>query len=396
MDLENFTLEELKQIADYMVEKRRGQCDKPWEEIVGELGLNMSKDNFRKASLGALIERIIHEEEEKLDSTDEKIAKLEEKMAEYRKERMKWLDMKASERRDERVNARNEQILELIEGIAKRKNNTYPLMRECCGEIAMAEQEGVLLISDVHFGLECNVVGNIYSPDIAVERFGKLANKVLDYSKKNDVQKLNVFLLGDLINGLIHFTTKLESRYQAIDQTMEIAEILAGFLFLLSEDESLGEIGIYFASGNHERVNPNKKDSLNSEDFGRMILKYLKMRLMGVPQIKFHDNAIDGVVDTYIMDYRVYAVHGDKDRLTNVVSNLSRLIGDVPDFVFMGHYHHIVEEGVGNTEVIANGSFAGNSEYSTNGRLISPPSQRFMIFNKHGRLCTYNINLQDD
>ena len=392
MDLNLLTLEELKRIADNMVAKRKGEIDKSWEEIVDELGLNMSKDNFRKASLGAVIERTIHELEMKEKSTDEEIEKLDAKIKEYRAERYKWMDVRASKRREERQYARTELLLEMIEQIAERKNETYPFLRESSCPYEALDNEGIIMISDVHYGLECNVVGNVYSPDITIERFKMLANKIIDYSELHKIKTLHIFFLGDLINGLIHTTTKLENKYQVIDQVLDMSEIISSFVYLLSE--SFEKIEVYYTSGNHERVNPRKEDNLNEEDFGRIMLRHMELRLNNIEKISIHTEVCTGILEADILDYKIFAVHGDKDRVQTCVGNLSRIMNEVPDFVLLGHYHHLIEESVGNTEVIANGSFCGNSEYSIKGRLISPPMQRFLIFNEQGRLCTYNINLQ--
>ena len=100
MDIELLTLEELKNISDYMVAKRRGEISESWESIVELLGLDMSKDNFRKASIGADIERRIHELEKANNSTDEEIERLNEKINEYKIERYKWLDVKIEVRQE--------------------------------------------------------------------------------------------------------------------------------------------------------------------------------------------------------------------------------------------------------------------------------------------------------
>ena len=96
---------------------------------------------------------------------------------------------------------------------------------------------------------------------------------------------------------------------------------------------------------------------------------------------------------TKICNNVVFGSHGDKDSLKDCVSSMSNYIGIVPDYIFLGHYHHPVEEQIANTNVIVNGSFAGNNEYSSNLRLKSPAIQKFLVFNYKGKLCSYDIKL---
>ena len=58
---------------------------------------------------------------------------------------------------------------------------------------------------------------------------------MLNICRKNDVNKLHVVNLSDLISGYIHLTLRLQNRYDVITQVMDIAEILAEFLNNLSK-----------------------------------------------------------------------------------------------------------------------------------------------------------------
>ena len=120
----------------------------------------------------------------------------------------------------------------------------------------------------------------------------------------------------------------------------------------------------------------------------------MKDRLRDISNVNMIENEFRrDIISCNILNSKIFATHGDKDKIESSYKNLVRLTGEVPDYIFLGHYHHLVEDSVGRTEIIANGGFAGDTEYTGNLRLTSRPAQRFIVFNEKGRLCTYNITL---
>ena len=96
---------------------------------------------------------------------------------------------------------------------------------------------------------------------------------------------------------------------------------------------------------------------------------------------------------TDIMGHTVFATHGHRDNVNNVVSNLALMLKQFPDYVFMAHYHHHVEEEFHGCDVVVNPSLVGAEEHSKGIRKTSKPAQKLLIFTEEGRECTYVIRV---
>jgi hypothetical protein len=60
----------------------------------------------------------------------------------------------------------------------------------------------------------------------------------------------------------------------------------------------------------------------------------------------------------------------------------------------MGHIHHHYEKEIGlHTQIIVNSSLIGSDDYAVQKRLISKPAQKFLVFDREGLECEYNIQL---
>ena len=139
---------------------------------------------------------------------------------------------------------------------------------------------------------------------------------------------------------------------------------------------------------------PDKKESLTKESFFDFIPWYLESRLEGIENVEFVDSNLDDeIVYASIMGNDIFAVHGHRDKLNTAIQNLSLLYHIFPDYVFMGHFHHAAEKEIQGAEVIVNGSLCGTDDYAVSLRRMSKPSQKLIIFDGKGRLCTYNLRL---
>ena len=77
--------------------------------------------------------------------------------------------------------------------------------------------------------------------------------------------------------------------------------------------------------------------------------------------------------------FRVAGVHGDRDKPTKVIGNISRLTKEHFDLVLTAHLHHFSCDEQNRTLVISNGSLMGTDNYAESLRLDSAPSQNIII-----------------
>lgn len=387
------------ELTDNMIEdivaKINDNISLTWEELMEKYNIDyMSKDHFRKMATGIdLLYNHINDNDSKLMNMEayEKLLKREIKV---KNEVQKLTDLRTLVNRELREYSREKNLLDIANDYVERLDDMDKLTLNDTNVVKDTKRAGVLLVSDVHYGLDVKCTTNVYNSEICKERLSTLLSETIEHSKTNNVSELNLFLLGDLINGLIHTTTRIENREQVVIQSLEIAELMSKFIFKLSEAQIYSKINVYFVSGNHDRVLAKKQDNTLDDDFGLVIKTIMKDRLRDISNVNMIENEFRrDIICCNILNSKVFATHGDKDKIESSYKNLVRLTGEVPDYIFLGHYHHLVEDSIGRTEIIANGGFGGDTEYTGDLRLTSRPAQRFMVFNEKGRLCTYNITL---
>ena len=377
--------------------KRNGDMNISWNEVC-ELFNFKSPEYIRKFAAGVhSYNKYLKETYKQNDGCsipENVINKLDEKKIELQKEKIRMQDQKRELNKLIREWARAEHIMSHIE--SSINSAIYnPMKHYVEPEIEEARENkkaGVLLLSDWHKGMLCDNFKNTFNDKVFYERINHLQNKVIEFGRDHQVSELHIFLLGDLINGLIHVNTRINNTENVIRQTTEVAEALALLSFRLSS--VFLKVKIYSCRGNHERVTPQKNESITNESFFDLIPWYLETRLKFVNNIEIIKNELDNeIIQANILGHPVAAEHGHRSKASEVTQNTALITGTIPEYIFLGHYHSSAEREIHGTEVIVNGSLCGTDEYAINIRKTSKPSQKFMIFDEHGRLCTYNIDL---
>lgn len=379
--------------------KAKKEVKMSWQEVADTLALPYAGEHCRKVAYGLLgydsylKERNEEARENFRDSSN--FVDLEEKELDLRKEKMRMQDQKRELNKLLREWARAEHIQNQIRSAVKEAAVENPIKSPKSPTLDfLGETEGVLLLSDWHIGMRTANVSNTYNDAVFNSRLEKLLSKTLEHCHRHEIKKLHVFVLGDIVNGLIHVTTRINNTENVIKQSMKAAEALSHFINTLAEEL---DIEVYFSRGNHERVSPNPKESIAGESFFDILPWYLKARLEGIECIKIHENNLDEeIIVADVMGNTCFAVHGHKDKPGTAVQKLSAMLRVFPDYVFMGHFHSSCEREIGGAEVIVNGSLCGTDDYAMSLRLTGKPAQKFMVFNSNGRECTYNIRLDGD
>lgn len=319
------------------------------------------------------------------------LTELESKTFAMQREKMRMQDQKRELNKMLRDWARAEHIQEELSETIKKVAKLKPLNPKKPKKNTWTA-EAALLLSDWHKGMVTSNRNNAFNDAIFRSRIEKLVSQTIEYGHQQKIGTLHVFCLGDLVNGLIHVTTRINNEENVVKQTMVVAETLSEIIASFSE--KFNNVKLYWSRGNHDRVTPDKKDSLTKESFFDFIPWYLESRLSSVSNVDFVDSNLDDeIIHANIMGHHIFAVHGHRDKLKSVIQNLSLMYHIFPDYVFMGHYHHSTEDEVQGAEVIVNGSLCGTDDYAVSLRRTAKPSQKLVIFDKTGRLCTYNLRL---
>ena len=370
--------------------KLNKETDLDWCELVELLEMDMSADHYRKLSYGYKEYDDYIKSKTKEMIAQEEYEKLLAKELEIKKEKVKLQDMRTLVNKQVRELSRKENLGEVLEKKLTELEMQPKIINDEYKNRVTSNRDMVCLISDIHYGIKTTNALSPYDSDICKLKMNYLIDKTIKFSLENDVDKLYVMILGDEISGLIHNTTRLEQREDVISQVIEVSELLYESIVKLANNLPYVIVGL--AQGNHSRVMADKKDSLEHENFTRLIKEFLRLRLANISNVLLLENVFDeAIIELNIRGYNVIGLHGQNDSLNNL-DRLIEMFDKKIDYVCLGHYHQSKEFETNKTEIIVNGCFSGD-DYSKRLRLYNKPIQKLLLFDDTGKIATYNINL---
>ena len=364
-----------------------------WQDVADllneQLGQEYTESKYRKQ----------YQEMSKIVAIKDSTTCSESELLEEIKEQRRLLEKAEIQMRDERnevsrlyrENARRESFSDMI----KRCIEGYEPVGFTCFRFDSSNTsttDMIVPISDLHFGVNINNMYNTYNRDVASDRLSRYLGKVLEIARRHNTENVNVVLLGDQISGLIHTSLRLENNENVIKQTMDAAELISNYIYTLSSH--FKTISVYSVSGNHSRLQPEKALNQKGEDLDKFIPFYVKAKLQNCGNVTVYDNTIDESVASFVCkNMLVYAVHGDRDSISNVVQKLTMMTGAKPDIVYMGHLHTNQYMTVYDTKVIQSGCISGSDSYCMDNRLRSKPEQAVSVIGDNGLECVYDVTL---
>ena len=383
-----------------ITEKANKNLDLDWDEIVDLLDLDCHRDSLRKAAnttpySGVAVAKYYQDKIDNMimennPSLETLLEEIKNEKRELNKERIKLQDERRYKKNIERSEARAEMLIDELKNAIESLNETNPIQFEPEEWNIPQGNVASLLISDTHFGMQIDSFANKYNFEIAKERLVKLYQEVCVKCALHDVTTLNIELLGDLLHGYIHMSARI---LQESDVTKQISicveylsELIIGFANVIPN------INIYCATGNHSRMVADLKKSLPVENFEKLILDMIKLRVAHCTNIVFHENEVDDDLVIYnVFDKTVVSTHGHtKNKKFDSVIHLSNYLGIKIDQVRLGHYHNFaIQKGV-----IINGSFCGSDQYAQSLGFSTPPSQTLIVYDGTKNQCIYDINLE--
>ena len=330
-----------------------------------EFNVDYTADKYRKESYKLL------------DAASSEVIKADDKIFEFKKEQVKLNDQRLQINALTRLAAREETFKEIALEVANSISQNKVLDIPDKIQVENTSKKAILCLGDWHYGLDVDLFYNQYDTEIAVQRINTLLNKTIEHISEHDIDDLYVINLGDMISGRIHLPLRINNRIDTVQQTIEISEILAEFLTVLSQYAHVNYISV---SDNHSRVEPNKKESLQTESFARIIDWFLHERLSSNTNIEFIDNTFSEDFAIFnVFEHTVVAVHGDKDPQRGIIDKLNSYLQGHIDLLISAHRHHFTADENNFTEFYCNGSLIGQDQYSSDLRLNSKPSQLLFI-----------------
>lgn len=362
-----------------------------WATLI--CGKTYDEHNARKAFyvISAMLEEVDVEIESQI-TDNEMLQKIDEAKRELYKERVRLQDERRYVNGIARAESRYEQFKEELFFEIKKLNEVKPLEVNK-NFITTRERETTiasLILSDLHIGMKNNSFANVYNLDIAAKRLELLHNKVINKCLLHNVETLNIEICGDLIDGALRASSRILQDVHVIKQVTYCSEILADFINQLSN--SIPNIVVHCAVGNHSRVSADLKQHIHSENFEYLILEMIKLRTRGIENISYNENILDEEIAIYEVYGRVIAsAHGHKEKSKfNSVQNLSSYLKVKIDETHLGHFHQFaVQNGV-----VVNGAFSGVGHYAQDLRFSTDPSQTLIVYDNSVEKCIYDINLK--
>lgn len=366
---------------DYLIRLVESEGSNDWNKAVVDLDANLHPDSLRKSFnvgryCGYNVAKYYQELIESEYFTDEEFLRLESLRDELYKERVKLQDANREKRKYLREDARFENLLDV-----------YKEACEFTEQIVVKEYKktdkrkqkkyAVTSWSDWHCGLKIDNQFNYYDVQTMVERATKIKDKVIYNCEKQEVTDLIIEINGDMLDGGIHVSSRVEQEEGVLQQVVTVTDLLIKLINDMKPH--FNSIKVYTTLGNHGRLTPNKHDSVTKENFEMLI------------PIRLRDNLKDvTVVDSKGLDFLMYQIedkviclsHGQNDKLSTVISDFTNVFKVIPSEVHLGHTHSYKDISDCDIYVSVNGALGGSDEYAVTLRKITTPSQNLIIYDE--------------
>lgn len=366
-----------------LIDKVEGIDNKSWEEMVDELHLSVHPDSLRKSFnagrySGYAVAKYYQNKFENEYCTQDEIDRLEQLKKEVYKEKIKYQDARREYRKELTSEARFENLIDVLKAEIANLDE-LPLYHY--GERVEKNKkpkDAILALSDWHIGAMVDTQWNCYSIDIAKERMEQLLNKVKRYILNYNITNLVVEINGDMVHGLINISNRVQSEEDVVSQIIIVSDMLSYFINELKP--YVKKLKVVTTLGNHGRLIPNKKESINKENMEMLIPEFLKLKLDKDINI-LTSNGLD-FIKYKIGDRVICLSHGQYDKINEVVEDFSKMYKCVPNEIHLGHTHSYKDINDSNIYITVNGSLMGSDEYAVNLRKITKPSQNLIIYDE--------------
>jgi len=274
------------------------------------------------------------------------------------------------------------------------------------------EQEAVLLFSDCQIGekIQKKETGYLdYNIEIFEERLKRLYNSVLNiinrHRKDCDINNLNIFMLGDLVegNGNIYRGQAPRLATDVVEQVFNGQQMIADFLRSMAR--YFEKIVVSCIVGNHGRLR-GKDEDLEYVNWDYVLYRNLQQILSRVKNIEFRVDKRWWRIEE-VQGWKFYMEHGDRikkymtipwysaERVDNRVLKMLRAMNKDYDYFVFAHHHTSIEWDAGVGERICNGAFTSGNPYAMRElKVVSRPTQKmFGVHKEVGITWRYNIRL---
>jgi hypothetical protein len=308
---------------------------------------------------------------------------IKEEKRETQRERMKLQTEKLEYNRWQRELSRDELFEEkVIASITENLNHQEPPLKI---DVIHNKKYGLLNIADMHFAKDFTIYGlrneiiNQYSPEIFYSRMNQLFNEVVEYIKKENLNFIKIFNLGDALEGFLRNSQLWTLRYGVIDSANIFGEYMGKWLRELSK---YVVIEYHQTTGNHGEcrlLDGKKKEHLN-ENIEKVTGNIIRLINENNPNFTMVENK-SGFIFTKIAGFNIMGIHGEVSNLVTAIKDYSDIYDVKIHYLVAGHKHHseFVNCGV-KRGCIGVGSIVGSDDFSMSIRKAADATASFVIF----------------
>ena len=366
-------------------------------DILNELtGNEYTESKYRKQFQS--FQKMLAANQSKFVDSNAQLEEINEKIRTLQKERNKLQTEKLEYNKWLREEARDEMILE---SITNAISNLHPLNIPEYIPPYDSRKAYLLCFGDAHYGIEFqlkDLFGNIlneYSPEIFEKRMWELFNQVVYLIQKEDIDELNVWELGDGLQGILRLNSQLmKLRYGIIDSSILYANFLAEWLNELSTYVSIKFQMVVDSNHNQVRICNAPKNAFPEENMSKSMLVFIKERLKDNPNITIIENPT-GMNYGMMTDWNVLGIHGEVKNLSTAINEFSRAYGTPLDYLVGAHCHHLSQKETGiRSEVLSIRSIIGVDPYGLSLNKTSDAGASLFVFDQlKGKTCEYSLKL---
>ena len=388
--------------------KDSGLIDSTWEELSPILNTQcgISEEDFRGSSAWRKRYRVMQQAWDDVFSKqkfcDDHLDDLDIKKRELAKEKIKLQTEKLEYNRWLREEARDEMICERICAAIR---DLPPLDVPDILPVHIEGREhgnrgGCLLIADPHYGVDLKITGlfgetlNEYSPEIFESRMWDLLTQVINICEKEGFTSLNVYDLGDEVDGLLRVSQLFKLRYGVIESTVRYGKFITTWLNELSKKVYVRYQMVKDSNHCQLRMLGQPKNTFKDENMSYIITDKIMDRLENNPNFEFIQNPTGYIFDN-VVGYNVFGCHGETKSMEQAIKDFSRTYKVDIDFMVGGHKHHQDSTNVGiQSDVIGAPSIIGVDDYALSlNKTSDPGATLFVLEQNKGKVIEYNIKL---
>lgn len=400
MEIINFNPEqESEEQYIYRICSMKETSGKTWQQIADiintALNQNFGESAYRKRY--QMFQQGLKACEKQVFTDDEYLKEIQQQRRELEKERKKLQTEKLEYNRWLREEVRGELIAEHIGNAIKElpelkiPQKIMPIHNN---------RVGSLIIADPHYGKELCIKGlfgeiiNEYSPEIFEKRMWDLLCQVVEICDKENFNTLNVYDLGDEVEGMLRVSALMKLRYGVIESAVLYGRFITEWLNELTQHVKVRYQMVKDSNHCQLRLLGQPKNTFKDENVSYIIAEKIMDRLENNPNFEFIQNPTGYIFDN-VAGYNVFGYHGEGKNLEQTMKDFSKTYKTSIDYLISGHKHHKSSANIGiESDIISAPSIIGVDDYSLSlNKTSDPGATLFVLEEGKGNVIEYNIKL---